>query len=221
MEQSSLNVAPRSTFGKGACRKIRSAGKLPGVLYGMGNNAAVELEPRAIERILLTEGGHNQVFKLNGAGLSEKRAMIKDWQVDPVTRRLLHVDLLEIDTTKKVEVTVVLNFVGKSVGVTEGGVLNIVEREIPVKCFADRIPSHIDIDVSALGIGDSIHLDQLTLPEGVEADGALNMTLVTVVPPTKEEDAVASLTPAAEPEVITAKKPEADAAAPGGDKGKK
>lgn len=206
MEQQTLKVESREIFGKGACRRIRRSGKLPGVLYGLGNNKAVQVDPRIVTKILLTEGGHNLVFRLEGEGVTDKRALIKDWQVDPVSRALLHVDLIEIDTSKKVEVTIALNYVGKAAGVAEGGVLNIVERTMEVSCFPDRIPQHIDVDVSALTVGDSIHLNQLVLPEGVVAMNALNPTLVTVVPPAKEEDAAPSLTPAAEPEVIKEKK---------------
>jgi len=155
-------------------------------------------------------------LNLKGAGLEGKHALIKDYQVDPLTRKLLHVDLLEIDVTKKIEVTVPLNFVGKSIGVSEGGVLNFIERTIQVKCLPTAIPQHIDVDVSALAIGHSLHLDELKLPEGIEKTSQLNSTLVTCVPPTKEEEAVASLAPTAEPEVITEKKPaEGEAAAAG------
>jgi large subunit ribosomal protein L25 len=130
----------------------------------------------------------------------------------------VHVDLLEIDVTKKIDVTVALNFVGKAVGVGEGGVLNFIERTIQIRCLPTAIPQHIDVDVSSLAIGNSLHSDDLKLPEGIEKASQLNSTLVTCVPPTKEEDAVASLAPTAEPEVITEKKPaEGEAAAAGAD----
>lgn len=227
MEQLSLTVENRENKGKGAARKIRKAGKLPGVLYGQGHNTTVTLEPRLIQRLLLEEGGRNKVLNLSGAGLEGRSALIKDYQVDPLSRALIHVDLLEIDVKAKIEVTVALNYVGKPIGVADGGVLNVVERTIAVKCLPTQIPKHIDVDVSALKIGDSLHSDSIVLPEGVERATPAISTLVTVVPPTKEEEAAPSLAPTAEPEVITAKKEEgaegAAAAAPaaGGDKEKK
>ena len=207
MEQQTLNVEVRSGLGKSVTRKLRRAGKLPGVLYGLGNNRPITVEPKLIYTVLLSKDGRNQVLNLIGSGVEGKHVLIKDYQVDPVTRKLLHVDLLEIDISKKIEVTVKLNFVGKALGAAEGGVLNVVEREVVVSCFPNRIPGHIDVDISALTIGDSIHLDQVAMPEGVEALNTSNPTLCALVPPAKEEEAVASLTPAAEPEVITARAP--------------
>lgn len=209
MEQLNLNVEIRQAAGKNANRKLRAMGKLPGVVYGMGKNVNISVDPRPVTKLLLEEGGKNKTLTLKGEGLDGRFALIKDYLVDPVSRNLLHIDLLEIDINKKIDVTVALNFVGKAAGVGEGGVLNIVERTVMVRCLPTAIPKHIDVDVSALNIGDSIHLDQLTLPAGVEKVSHTNPTLVGVVPPTKEEEAAPSLTAAAEPEVITAKKPEA------------
>lgn len=224
MENLSLELTSRTTTGKGPARQARRAGKLPGVLYGMGKSQGVTLEPKLIQKLLLQEGGRNSILTLKGdGGFDGKSAMIKDFQIDPVKRTLLHVDLLEIDPKAKIEVTVKLNFVGKAIGVADGGVMNIIEREIAVKCFISNIPQHIDIDVSALKIGGSIHLDELSLPEGVEKTSHINPTLITVVPPTKEEEAAPALAEAAAPEVITEKKPaEGDAAgdAKAGDKKK-
>jgi len=218
MEQLNLNVEVRKETGKGANRRLRSSGKLPGVIYGLGKNLSVAVDPRPIKKLLLEEGGRNRTLNLKGEGVDGRVALIKEYLVDPVSRELLHLDLLEIDITKKIDVTVALNFVGKAAGVAEGGVLNIVEREVLVRCLPNAIPKHIDVDVSALKIGDSIHLDQLSFPEGVEKVSQMNPTLVGVVPPAKEEEAAATLTAPAEPEVITAKKPEA---APEGEAGAK
>lgn len=216
MEQNSLEVTNRTTTGKGPARQARRAGKLPGVLYGLGNSRGVTVDPKPILKLLLEEGGRNKILTLKGEGVEGKTAMVKDFQIDPVKRTLLHVDLLEIDPKKKIEVVVKLSFIGRAIGVADGGVMNIIERDIKVKCFITSIPKHIDIDVTALKIGGSIHLDELALPEGVEKVSHLNPTLVTVVPPTKEEEAAPALTEAAAPEVITAKAPaEGEAAAEG------
>ena len=228
MEQQSLAVETRQNTGKGIARKIRKSGKLPGVLYGLGNCVPVVVDPRIIHKFLMEEGGRNKVLTVKGSGVEGKSVLIKDYQVDPVSRQLLHVDLLEIDINKKILVTVTLNVIGKSVGVAEGGVLNMIERTVDVKCLPTAIPKHIDVDVTALNIGNSLHLDDLKFPAGVEKALQGNPTLITCVPPTKEEEAAPSLAPTAEPEVITAKAPAegAEGAAPaaeakGGDAGGK
>ncbi len=222
MEQLNLTVENRTEKGKGAARRVRRLGKIPGVLYGLGNaNTNLVLETRLIHKLLMEEGGRNKVLNLAGSGVEGRHAIVKDYQVDPVKRNLIHVDLLEIDIKKKIEVTVKLNLVGKPVGAADGGVLNVVARDIIVKCLPNQIPKHVDVDVSALKIGDSLHADAIVLPEGIELASSAETTLVTLVPPAKEEEAVASLTPAAEPEVITEKKKEGEegaAAAAGGDK---
>jgi large subunit ribosomal protein L25 len=215
MEQQTLKVETRQLTGKGPARRLRSSGKLPGVLYGLGHHVNIAVDPLTIRKHLLEEGGRNKVFTLDGGEVSGRYALIKDWQIDPLSRVLVHVDLLEIDVTKKIQATVPLNFTGKSVGVAEGGVLNIIERTVEIKCLPHTIPKHIDVDVTSLKIGDSIHLETVALPEGVEKALHTNPTLVTVVPPTKEEEAAPSLAPTAEPEVITEKKTEEGAAGAG------
>jgi len=224
MEQSTLDIEIREQKGKGVARRLRSKGLIPGILYGRGDSIPITANPLVVTKWLLSEGGKNQLFTLSGTGVKGKAALIKDYQVDPVSRKLLHVDLLEIDITKSVEVNVILAFTGKAAGVAEGGVLNIVERKVMVRCLPTKIPKQIEVDVSGLNIGDSIHLDELNLPEGLEKVSHGNSTLVTCVPPTKEEEVTAVLAPTAEPEVITEKKPkEGDeaAAAEGADKEKK
>lgn len=222
MEQVSLTVEIRETKGKGISRRLRRAGKLPGVLYGLGKSAMIVTEPIPVKNLLLSEGGRNKMLNLKGSGVDGRIALIRDFQIDPLSRVLLHVDLLEIDVTKKINVTVKINFTGKAAGVADGGVLNVIARQVEVFCLPNNIPAHIDVDVTALTIGDSIHLDAVALPEGVEKAGSANPTIVACVPPTKEEEAVASLAPSAEPEVITEKKAEGaeGAAAAGGDKDK-
>jgi large subunit ribosomal protein L25 len=219
MDTQTLVAEARQGLGKGANRRLRRTGKLPGVVYGLGNNAAITVDPVQITKILMAEGGRNKVYVLKGGGLDGKNILVKDWQVDPVTRKLVHVDLQEIDVTKKVEVSVKITFTGKAAGVADGGVLNIIERTIDVKAVPTGIPSYIEIDVTALKIGESLHENDIRLPEGVELSGHRNSTIVTVVPPAKEEEATPVLTESATgPEVITEKKaPEAAAA---GDKEK-
>jgi large subunit ribosomal protein L25 len=221
MEQHTLWVEPRQQTGKGVNRKIRKSGKVPAVLYGMGKSQAVVVDPVTVTRNLLNKEARNWVYSIEDGALKGKNILIKDWQVDPLSRRLVHVDLLEIDVTKKIKVTVALSFVGKSAGVAEGGVLNIIERTIEVMAVPNKIPKNIEVDVTSLAIGRSIHLSEITLPEGVEKATQIDPTLVACVPPAKDEDATPSLTAAAEPEVITAKKVEGEEGAKADDKAKK
>lgn len=217
-----LVAEARVGTGKSVTRKLRSAGRLPGVVYGLGKSAPIVLDPNVVQKILLSEGGQNQVFTLEGSeGLQGKQILIKDYQVDPVSRRLVHVDLQEIDVTKKVDVLVRLNFTGKPIGVADGGVLNIIERAVSIRTVPTHIPKSIDLDVTSLKIGESLHENDLKLPAGIELAGHRNVTIVAVVPPTKEEEAKPVLTESATgPEVITEKKTD-DAAAPAaGDKAK-
>ncbi len=226
MEQLNLEVESRTTSGKCENRRTRRAGKLPGILYGTGKPAtSITVSPTLIQSLLLREGGRNQILNLKGGGLDGRHALIKEYQIDPVKRTLLHVDLLEIDIKQKINVVVPINLVGKAAGVADGGVVNFIERSVEIRCVPTSIPKHIDVDVTALKIGDSIHFNDVQLPEGVERVNQSNPTLVAVVPPTKEEEAAPSLAPTAEPEVITAKKDAAEgeakegaAAAGGGDK---
>ncbi len=206
MEQHTLSVGVREKTGRGFSRRLRTQNKIPGVLYGLGRHCPVELDPITIERYLLQEGGRNIIFTLEGTGVSGRHAIIKEYQVHPVERNLIHVDLLEIDISKKILVTVAINYVGKAAGVAEGGVLQIIQRNVDLRCLPTNIPKHVDVDVTALKIGDSIHINQMILPEGIEKVAHLNPTLVTVVPPTKEEELQPVLSPTAEPEVITEKK---------------
>src|SRR3954470_17788588 len=153
MENISLEVSQRTTTGKGPARQARRAGKLPGVIYGTGKSQGISMDGRLIHSLLTKEGGRNSVLTLKGAGFEGKQALIKAYQIDPLNRKLLHVDLLEIDPNRKIEVSVKLTFVGRAIGVADGGVMNIIEREISVKCLATAIPKSIDIDVTSLKIG--------------------------------------------------------------------
>lgn len=227
MEQATLKIEKREERGKGPARRARKMGKLPGVIYGLGKNTPVFLDLRFVSQQLMGEG-RNKIFSVTGNGGDRQNVMIKDYQVDPVSRKLIHLDLLEIDIAQKILVTVPILITGKSVGVAEGGVLNHIERELQVRCLPNEIPKNIEVDVTNLRIGDSLHLSDVPMPPGVESATQLNSTLVTVVPPTKEEEAAPSLAPSAEPEVITAKKeaPEEGAeaaaqAAPAGEKKEK
>jgi large subunit ribosomal protein L25 len=133
------------------------------------------------------EGSHLLRLKSAAPGLSEKVALVKDVQFHPISGDVIHTDLYEVDLTARLQVHVPLHFVGKAAGVVRGGILQPIVREIEVECLPMDIPEFFNVDVSALDIGDSIHVGDLPIPEGVSAIYESNFAIVAVVPPTVEE----------------------------------
>jgi large subunit ribosomal protein L25 len=213
-----LTGAKRDRLGKGGARKSRAAGQIPAVLYGHGETPIpVAVGTRDFEIALHKHEGGNPIVNL-ALGGSEYTALIRAVQYDPVSHAILHLDFQHISLTETVEVKVALHFEGLATGVKDGGgILEHILREVEVRCLPTAIPSSIDADVSALNIGDSIHLRDLTVPN-VEILTDLDSTIATVVPPTvmeekpAEEVAGEAATAAAEPEVIAKGKKEEEGA---------
>ena len=206
-------ATPRSgKFNKNHARRVRVAGKIPAVVYGAGIDAvAVTVDPKVIIKILHSESGHNTIFDLNVEGASLVKAMIVDWQNEPIKGHLLHIDLKRIAMDKMMRVSVPIQLVGVPVGVkTQGGILEHVMREVEVECLPNDIPSHLDVDVSALELHGVIHVSDLPHSGSIKFLGEEDATVahVTII---KEEAAAEVVPGAAEPEV--AKKGKTDAAA--------
>ena len=159
------------------------------MLYGPKTQAvALELDKREFtSRVAGLEGSHLVRLKSSAASLAEKVALVKDMQYHPISGDVIHADFYEVDLTAKIQVHVPLHFVGKAIGVTRGGILQPNVREIEVECLPLDIPEFFNIDVSALDIGDSVHVEELQMPEGVTAVSELDLALVSVVTPTVEE----------------------------------
>lgn len=190
MEIVALKVQRRSSAGKGPARRLRAGGKIPGVFYGPNQKQAlpVELEQKEFARKLaVLEGSHLIQFDSENPELQKRMVLLREVQSHPVTGEVLHADFYEVDLAKKLEVTVALHFEGKPVGVEAGGILQPIVREVTVKCLPTEIPPFISVDVSALGIHDSIHVEDLVRPAGVELVFDTNFTVVSVLPPTVEE----------------------------------
>jgi large subunit ribosomal protein L25 len=189
-----LALRAREQRGKGAARKLRGLGRIPGVLYGPKiGSVSVDLESRSLERIL-RESGANALLDLaidGRADLAESVALVKELQRHPVRGELLHVDLYQVDLAQTVEVAVPLNTSGRSEGVEAGGILDVVIHEITVRCLPRDIPESLEVDVSALQIGDVIHAGQVALPAGVELAIDAELGVVHVVAPAVEEEPVA------------------------------
>jgi large subunit ribosomal protein L25 len=206
-----LKGTRREDLGKGGARKARAAGLIPGVLYGHGETPiAVTIGAREFEVAMRTHKGGNPIVSLGVDG-AEYTALVRDAQIDPLTHGVLHLDFQHISLTEKIEVSVLVHLTGLAVGVKDGGgILETITREVDVRCLPTAIPSSIDADVSALNIGDSIHVRDLVVKD-VEILTDPDTTIATVVPPTVAEETAPAAEGAAatpEPEVITKGKKE-------------
>ncbi len=210
-------------FNKNAARRVRVAGKIPAVLYGPGHDpVAIEVEPKQITKILYSETGHNTIFDIQVEGQPSAKAMIVDWQHEPIKDKLIHIDLKRIALDKVLRVSVRVKLLGTPVGVkSEGGILDQVMREVDVECLPTDIPSHIDVDVSGLAmhgvlrISDLPHSDKLKFLNSEDATVAHVISIREEAAPAAEGAEAAA---PAEPEVAkkgktetadAAKKPEA------------
>jgi large subunit ribosomal protein L25 len=207
-------ATPRTgKFNKNHARRVRVAGKIPAVVYGAGQDAvAVTVDPRVVTKILHSEAGHNTIFDLNVEGAALVKAMIVDWQHEPLKGKLLHIDFKRIAMDKAMRVSVPVQLTGIPAGVkTSGGILDQILREVEIECLPADIPDHIDIDVSGLELYGAIHISDLPHSGKLKFIGD-DTALVAHVTIVKEEAAADVTAPAvAEPEV--AKKGKGDAAA--------
>ena len=172
MAENALQVQFRENAGKGVARKLRAAGRIPGVVYGREfPPVPVSLDPQLLRRVLVhSEAGLNTLFELDVAGggpLQGKPVLVRELQRDPVKGAYLHADLLVVDLLQKIQVSVPIHVVGKAHGVELGGILDHSLRELELLCLPTAIPKEIQVDVSALDVGQSLHVRDLALPEGV------------------------------------------------------
>lgn len=204
-------------FNKNAARRVRVTGKIPAVVYGAGQDSvAVTVDPRVITKILHSDSGHNTIFDLDVTGASLVKAMIVDWQHEPIKGALLHIDLKRIAMDKMMRVSVPIQLVGVPLGVkAQGGILEHVLREVEIECLPSDIPGHLDVDVSALEINGSIHVSDLPHSGSIKFLADEDMTVAHVSTIREEvaeaETADAAVT-AAEPEVTKKGKGDAEAA---------
>jgi large subunit ribosomal protein L25 len=202
----------RDGLGKGGARKARAAGHIPGVVYGHGDTPmAVQVASREFEIAMRKHEGGNAIVNLAVNG-GEVTALIRAVQYDPITHNVLHLDFQHISLTEEVEVEVSVHLTGTAVGVKDGGgILETILRQVKVRCLPTAIPPHIDLDVSALNVGDSLHVRDISAA-GITILSDPDAPVAAVVAPTVEE-APAAATPvegaaAAEPEVIAKGKKE-------------
>ena len=215
---------PRASRGKNEARRTRRSGMIPAVVYGAFKDAvSVTVNPKDISKIIHSKTGHNSIFDLDIAGVEKTPVMVADEQYDPIKSNLLHIDLRRIDLTRKLRVSVPIHATGDAKGVKQqGGVLDLVTRQVEIECVPDDIPNQFDVDVTELMIGDAIRVSELPVKEGIRVLTNGDAVIAHVVG-IKEEAAatteVAAETTEAEPEVV--KKGKKEEEAPAADKGKK
>ena len=231
ISQEVVTATPREgKFNKNAARRVRARGKIPAVVYGAAEpSVAVEIDPKQIARILHSDAGHNSIFDVeisgaNGSEAAKAKAMIVDWQYEPIRGALLHIDLKRIALDKAIRVEVPIQLTGVASGVkNEGGILDQVLREIEIECLPGDIPSRIDVDVTNMAFGavlrvaDLPHSDKLKFLVDDDATVAHVTSVKEEAAPAPEAEAAAAAAPA-EPEVAKKGKQETGEAAPAGAK---
>ena len=187
-----LDSEKRTMTGKGSARKLRSVGRLPVILYGPETSPSMlSIDYKQLQKNLRGKSAENIIFDLKADSNEKnqsKRVMIKEIQKDPVTRDYLHVDFYEISMEKELEVDIPVYLINTPIGVSEGGILEHVRRELKIACMPKNLVDKIEVDVSGLGIGQSLHIDDITLPPGLKSIEDGDLTIATVGAPTIEEE---------------------------------
>jgi large subunit ribosomal protein L25 len=211
-----LQVERREARGKNEARRARVAGKIPAVVYGARKDTVpIFLSVKGLNDVFRAGAGGNSIYLLKMAPSGESRhAMIRELTRDPISRKVQHVDFMRVLMDQKVRVSVEIELTGTARGVKdEGGILDFVTREIEIECLPEAIPQHVKVDVSNIGITESLRLSQIPAPEGIRILGEADRVIVHVGHPAKEEAAPVpgvEVAAAAEPEVIKKGKLETD-----------
>jgi large subunit ribosomal protein L25 len=200
-----VNAKGRDDRGKNAARRLRREGLVPGIVYGgKGGSIAIAVDPKALQKVLRSEAGRNTILKLDIAGAGATNAILKDLQVDPIKDSLLHADFYRIAMDVAIRVTVPINIRGEARGVkVDGGILELITREIEVECLPGDIPERIDVDVSDLGLNGALRVSDLPANAKVKILESPDQVVVHVVS-IKEEEAPAPAAVAVEGEAAAA-----------------
>jgi len=187
MHQLRLAAQERETKGKGAARKLRKNNKLPAVFYGPRTSPMMlAVDYPEFERMMKLSGGENAILDLHIAsrhGEETKKVMLKELMIDPVRNTCLHADFYEIYMDKEITVDIPVRLMGTPIGLTNGGLLQVVRRELTVSCLPDKLIDALEVDVSGLEIGDSVHIRDIALPEGIACEQEGDLTVAVVSPP--------------------------------------
>ncbi|MFZ3135931.1 MAG: 50S ribosomal protein L25 [Thermodesulfovibrionales bacterium] len=207
MEKITITVEKREETGKGVARSLRRNYMIPAILYRGGDSLPIKIPKKEITQFINTTSGEQVMVNLQFKDGENKLALMKDYQVDPMNRELLHVDFFELLLTEKVKVSVHITTTGESIGVKrDGGLLQNPLREIEIECLPDKIPGHVKIDISGLEIGQSLHVGDLKLEEGIKVLTNHGEVIANVIAPAVEAVApveeVVAAPEVTEPEVI-------------------
>jgi len=223
MEKIALTAKVREKAGKGVARGLRRNQMVPAILYSHGKSMPISMGNKDVTKILNTEGGEHALINLKlegGKEGAEKLALIKDYQIDPRNGALIHVDLMEIAMNEKVKIPVTVHLTGSSIGVKEGGILQHGVREVEIECLPTQIPEHLEINISALKVNESVHVRDIKVAEGVRILTDGDATIATIQPPISDAKleamltaAPAAATEAGEPELVKKPKKEGEAVA--------
>lgn len=216
MEKVSLAAEKREEHGKGAARTLRRDGMIPAVVYREGKAQSIKINRIALAKLINTVAGEQVMVDLNFSDGDRKLALLKNFQVDPIKRELLHTDFFEVSLTEKVRITVHVATTGEPIGVKrDAGILQHVLREIEIECLPDNIPGKIEVDISTYEVGQSLHVGDLTMGEGVKLITDPHDVIVTVIAPVVEVEATveAAVEVAVEPELAKKGKKEEEGAA--------
>src|SRR5215472_14713635 len=222
-----LEAEPREEFGKNASRRLRHAGRIPGVVYGGGGQAIpVTVDPKKVTQILYSPSGHNTVVTLEIKGRAPARVLLSDWQVEPIHGGLLHVDMFRVSADTRLKISVPVHLTGEAYRVkTEGGILEFLLREVEIECLPDDIPDHITVNISDYKIGSALRAGDLPLGERVKLLTEPTRMVAHLIAVKAEEEKPAEgaeAVEAAEPEVIRkGKAEEAEEGEAGGEKAEK
>jgi len=193
MEQPLLVARVRKTKGKGAAKKLRNMAQIPAVFYGPKTESVMlAVDYPELERLLKQGSSDNVILDLqvqSDQGTETYKAIIKDLLIDPVKDIYLHADFYEISMDKEITVDVPIRLVNSPVGVTDGGILQHIRRKLNISCLPDKMIDVLELDVSGLAIGDSLHVEDIYLPEGIVSLEEGHLTVATVAAPTVAEEA--------------------------------
>jgi large subunit ribosomal protein L25 len=199
MQQKQMNIELRTKTGTGVSRRLRMADMVPGVVYGKGlDPVTVSIKSRDLQEAISGAGGQNNLITFIGGGsLDQNIAIVADIQRDPIKRTFKHVDLHRINPNEKLRVTVPVVISGTAIGVKEGGLLDQAHHELHIECLPGNIPDSITIDVTDLKVGDSVHVSEIPLPEGIVILDQPKIPVVSVLGKAKEEEETAAESPTA------------------------
>ncbi len=193
----------RTLQGTGASRRLRNSGKVPGIVYGAGEPSMIELDHNALYHALKKEAFHSSILDMELSG-GHQKVLLRDFQMHPWRQQVLHIDFQRVDETTRLRKKVPLHFTGEDVSPavkTDKCVISHVATEIEIECLAVSLPEFINVDLSGLMRGKSLHASDIKAPEGVKVvrHGSLNPVIVSVAEPKAEEEVVAAAAPAAAP----------------------